>query len=243
MKRLFERISSKAQDPSQAPVLIVALGDSLTQGVMEHRRLDSSSVYHRMVQERLDQHFPATTFSTINAGVSGNNVAGCLERLERDVIRHQPDLVFVAFGSNDSIRGSEGLVGFENGLKAIIGRIKNETEADVLLLTPPFIANHKGGNIHPDHLEIADEIIRFQTSGALAEYSHAIHTVGLRQHIMIADIFAEWERLAADGLDTDIWLVNGLNHPGSECHQLAANAVFHALLTSRPPMPSHERSP
>lgn len=233
MERFFERIGSKARDPGQAPILISAFGDSVTQGVMEHRRLDSAAVFHRVLQIRLEQHFPATTFSTINAGVSGDNVEGGLARLERDVVRYQPDLVLVAFGLNDSLGGLKCLAKFEDGLETMTSRIRGETEADLLLLTPPFMATRRSERIHPEHLEFADEIISAQTSGALAEYARAVRSVGLRYAIGIADIHAEWERLSAEGLDTDIWLVNGLNHPGPDGHQLAANVILHELLTAR----------
>lgn len=233
MNRFFERIAGKAKDPAQPPVLIVAFGDSVTQGVMEHRRLDSSAVFHRIVQGRLEGHFPATTFSTINAGVAGDNVARALQRLERDVIRHQPDLVFVAFGLNDSLGGTEGLRTFTLGLEDIISRIRRETEADILLLTPPFMATRRGGKIHPEHQEHADEIIGAQTSGALMEYASAIREIGLRHNATVADVHEEWTQLSDRGLDTDLWLVNGLNHPGPDGHLLAASIVFHELLAAR----------
>lgn len=233
MNRFFARIAAKARDPGQAPVLTVAFGDSVTQGVMEHRRLDSAAVFHRVLQTRLEQYFPATTFSTINAGVSGDNVAGALARLERDVLRHRPDLVLVAFGLNDSLGGLDGLAKFEQGLETIVSRIRGETEADMLLLTPPFMATRRGEKIHPDHVAFADVIIGAQTSGALVEYARTIRELGLRHGVIVADVHAEWKQLAEDGLDTDVWLVNGLNHPGPDGHHLAASVVFHELLAAR----------
>lgn len=231
MKRFFERIASKAQDPRQPPVFIVALGDSVTQGVMEHRFLDSSSVYHRVLQQRLEEYFPSTTFSTINAGVSGDNAAGGLARLDRDVISHHPDLVLVAFGLNDSLGGSEGITNFGTALEAIIRRIQAETDSDLVLLTPPLMASRRSHRIHPDHLAFANDIIRAQTSGALTEYAGIIRTVARQHAITLADIHTEWKRLAAEGVDTDTWLVNGLNHPTADGHRLAAAIVFDALLT------------
>ena len=233
MKRFFDRISSKARNVDEAPVLIVALGDSLTQGVMEHRRLDSASVYHRILQEHLETHFPATTFSTINAGVSGDTAAGGCKRLERDVIRHQPDLVILAFGSNDSVRGIDYLPQFESDMEAIIRRVRTETQADLLVLTPPFMATRQDGFlIHPEHRIYTEEIVRAQTSGVLCEFTNVVRKLCLRHELVMADIRAAWMRLAADGLDTDTWMVNGLNHPGPQGHRIAADLAFHALLTA-----------
>src|ERR1700733_14284325 len=140
MKQFFDRIRQKALDVSQSPVLIVALGDSITQGVMEHNLLAPDVVYHRLFQQSLQEFYPTTTFSTINAGVSGDSTGPALGRIERDVIRYRPDLVLIAFGTNDAGGGSNGLVGFKDNLTQIVKRTRQETEADVILLTPPFMA-------------------------------------------------------------------------------------------------------
>jgi lysophospholipase L1-like esterase len=50
--------------------------------------------------------------SVLNAGLGGENASGALARLERDVIRHDPHLVTVCLGLNDSRSGKEGLEPF-----------------------------------------------------------------------------------------------------------------------------------
>lgn len=234
MKHFFDRINEKALDPRQAPVLIIALGDSLSQGVMEHRFLDPSAVFHRHVQSMLEDFYPCTTFSTINAGVSGDNVRGGGERLERDVISHQPDLVVIGYGSNDSLKGSEWIPEFDLGLREIICRIREQTEADLLLLTPPFMATATSARIHPEHQIYVEEIIGAQTSGSLSAFAERVREIARDEKIPLADVNREWIRLKDAGFDTDVWMVNGLNHPNPAGHRLAALAIFHALLCQRP---------
>jgi acyl-CoA thioesterase-1 len=164
MERFFKRIKEKALDHSQSPVLIVAFGDSVTQGAMEHSRLDSASVYHRLLQEKLESFFPLTTFSTLNAGVSGDTAHKGLERLERDVLRHEPDLVLIAFGLNDSVGGEERHAEFEADLSVIQNRIRERTQADVMFITPPFMATKRTERIHPEHEMYAENIISTQTN-------------------------------------------------------------------------------
>lgn len=233
MKRFFQRIRAKGKDVSLPPVLVVAFGDSVTQGVMEQQVLDSKGVYHRLLQEELESFFPTTTFSTINAGVSGDNAAQALKRLERDVLRHDPDLVLVAFGLNDAGQGREGLSAFTHALREIISRIRQETAADIVLLTPSFAAYHRNPRIHPDHEGMADGIIRMQTGGVLDQYAQAIRDVAAASEVPLADLHREWTRLQEDGLDTDLWLINGLNHPDRRGHRLAASLVFNTLFSHR----------
>lgn len=233
LNRFFGRIKDKALDASRPPVLIVALGDSVTQGCMELGRLDPAAVYHREVQTRLEAFFPTTTFCTINAGVSGGDVPQALERLERDALRHDPDLVFVAFGLNDSLGGRGNLAAFGEGLGEIVSRVRARTEAAVMLLTPPFMATRVSDRIHPGHADFAEKIIRAQTDGTLSAYAEKVREASRVHGTLLADIHAEWERLRETGADPDQWLANGLNHPDTRGHHLAATVVFHRLLSSR----------
>jgi len=234
MQRFFDRIEEKARDFSKPAVRIVAFGDSVTQGVMEQHVLDGANVYHRQLQIRLEEFYPTASFSTFNAGVSGDNVPNALKRLDRDVLSLQPDLVLIAFGLNDSLKGDPGLAEFSSGLSEMIVTIRKKTEADIMLLTPPFMARKPGFRIHPDHVAMAEAIIAIQNTGVLERYADAIRAIAREQNVALADVHAEWKRLSESGLDTDVWLINGLNHPDKRGHRLAAHLVFHHLLTCRP---------
>ncbi len=234
MSRFFHRIREKAKDVSQKPIVIVAFGDSVTQGVMEHRLLDSGGVYHKLFQEELEIFFPSTTFSTINAGVSGGTAVQAVERLERDVLRHDPDLVLIAFGLNDSLGGVEGLQGFSAALNQIIRQVRAKTSAAVVLLTPPLMAKRRSMRIHPEHDLMAEKIIRTQTDGVLGCYAEAIRHIAEKEKSGLADIHREWERLAEDGFDTDLWLINGLNHPNRRAHELASRILLNSMISQMP---------
>jgi len=233
MKHFFKRVEGKARDVRQPPVTIVAFGDSVTQGVMEHNVLDAENVYHRVLQSRLEELFPTTTFSTINAGVSGGNVPQAIERLDRDVLRRMPDLVLVAFGLNDSLAGADGIANFRDGLRFMVRTIREKTDSDVMLLTPPFMARRISYRIHPEHMPMAEQILESQNSGMLASYADSIRAVACELGISLTDIHQEWSRMASDNLDTDVWLANGLNHPDDRGHRLAASLILHRLLACR----------
>ncbi len=52
----------------------------------------------RIVKERID-------YSVANASISGETSAGGASRIERALIQHKPDIVVVALGANDGLRG------------------------------------------------------------------------------------------------------------------------------------------
>lgn len=80
---------------------------------------------------------------------------------------------------------------------------------------------------------LSDSIIARQTNGVLALYAEKVRDISKVCEIGLVDIHREWMRMSEDGLDTDVWLSNGLNHPDSRGHALAASCVFHVLLTCR----------
>jgi len=232
MQHFLNRIREKALDNKQPPVLIVAVGDSVTQGCMENTLMDFEGVYHRQLQQKLERFFPTTTFSTLNAAVGGTIAPDALTRLERDVIRHQPDLVLIAFGLNDVAGGPDGLPRFETALNDILTQIRTKTQADALLLTPPFMATKRTSRIHPEHEPFVDDFIRFQVDGLLSQYAQVVRHVAQQNNVPVADVYREWQRLRDTGLDTDMWLANGLNHPTKEGHTLVAELIFAEILRS-----------
>lgn len=229
--RFYRRIEENARNPQEPALMIIALGDSVTQGVTEHRLREPAAGCHRELRRRLEEFFPTTTFNLLNAGVGGQTAGQGLARLERDVISHRPDLVIIGFGLNDAVQGIDGLPLFEEALARTIGEIRERTSADLVLMTPPFMATRHSFRVHPGHDPFAAKIIGAQNDGTLAAYAGAIRKLSARHGVPLADVYAEWARLSRNGLDTDLWLVNGLNHPGERGHRLAATVLFRTVLS------------
>ena len=86
-----------AQD-SASPVRVVFLGNSLTSGY----GLSLKEAYPALLQTRVDSlRWPVIM---VNAGVSGDTSSGGLRRLGWQ-LRNPPDVLVVALGGNDGLRG------------------------------------------------------------------------------------------------------------------------------------------
>lgn len=230
MKRFLHKVAAKALDNSLPTINIVAYGDSVTQGVMQYRLLAPGDTYHRLLQQELEAFFPTTSFNMINAGIAGESATQALPRLERDVLSHRPDLVIIAFGLNDAVGGLQGEAAFAASLTSMVQSIQVRTDASLILMTPPFMATARSINIHPEHDGVADVIIHAQTSGQLARYAALIRSLAMNMGIALADVHKEWQRLSEHRVDTNLWLINGLNHPNRAGHQLAKTLLFHKIL-------------
>jgi acyl-CoA thioesterase-1 len=84
---------------AQATSTILIFGDSLTAGY----RLQPQEALPAVVERRLKEQ--QKDVQVINGGVSGDTTSGGVRRLTWMLDRHQPDIVFLALGGNDMLRG------------------------------------------------------------------------------------------------------------------------------------------
>jgi acyl-CoA thioesterase-1 len=113
-----------AQAAGRVPV-ILDFGDSLTAGY----GLPAGQAFPARLEAWLHQQ--GIEARVVNAGVSGDTTAGGLARLDW-ALADKPDLVILALGANDALRGIEPATVREN-LDKMIGKIE-ASGAKVLLL-------------------------------------------------------------------------------------------------------------
>jgi len=90
---------------ASAETLIIAIGDSITYAgtnwsVQGHRNTIFGGWVTRL-QTILETDHPGE-YKVINKGINGDTAQGVLNRLDRDVISQQPNIVIVAIGTNDA---------------------------------------------------------------------------------------------------------------------------------------------
>jgi len=91
---------------------LVFLGDSLTSGYT----LDADLSYPSLIQQRINE--AGLPFTVLNSGVSADTTAGGLSRLDW-LLRQKMDVLVVALGANDGLRGFDPAIP-EKNLTAII---------------------------------------------------------------------------------------------------------------------------
>lgn len=101
---------------TQAPIRILAFGDSLTAGFS----LAPADSFPAQLEKALKER--GQTVEVINAGVSGDTTAAALERFEW-AVPAQIDAAIVELGANDALRGLSPAAARRN-LDAIISRLK-----------------------------------------------------------------------------------------------------------------------
>lgn len=87
-----------ANKETRLPLKIVTFGDSLTSG----HRLPKHQAYPAVLETMLKN--AGLPFIVVNHGVSGDTTAGAVRRLDA-ALAEQPQILIVAFGANDGLRG------------------------------------------------------------------------------------------------------------------------------------------
>lgn len=91
-----------AEEPQKAnagTMRVVVLGDSITAGY----GLDPAEAYPTILQEKIDA--AGLNYKVVNAGVSGDTSAGGLRRVNWALGKQRADVLVIALGGNDGLRG------------------------------------------------------------------------------------------------------------------------------------------
>jgi lysophospholipase L1-like esterase len=223
---LFSACATTGVTPMTAePLTIVAFGDSTT----AHRDVDGAAlrVYADILQESLPQC--GIPVSVLNAGVGGNDTNQARGRFETDVLAHDPDLVVIQFGLNDScIDVWDGKDKPRLTREAYIENLRYFVETlrargcDVILMTP-------------NPMRWTDPLLKLYGKGPFdvndpwgfnltnREYAQGVRDVAKELKVPLVDVYRNFHSYdGVGGKSTDDLLLDGM-HPNHVGHALIAD--------------------
>lgn len=139
-----------AEPPAEAPLTIVAFGDSLTAGY----RLPPDAGFPEQLQAALKAR-GYENVTVRNAGVSGDTTSGGLSRLDW-AVGPETDAVILELGANDALRGIDPEIARKN-LGEIITRLKKRNLPILLagMYAPPNLGKKYAARFNPIYPELA----------------------------------------------------------------------------------------
>jgi lysophospholipase L1-like esterase len=203
---------------SQAFRIGVALGESTTAGgSATSRELTWVSRVAELINE--SQLEP---LQMINSGIGGNVISrrspsyedsgkpSAMERYQKHVIEHHPDLVIVSYGLNDA-RGGTPLAQFLEDLRQVTFDIKEKTGAVIVLANAYFMTGF-------------DRYLPYNQANiaTFMGYNAGIKRIAEEGDLLYADVFAA-EDMAPWMIDPDGVHANNLGH------RVVANRIFEVL--------------
>ena len=168
---------------------VVFFGDSITQ----------AGTYIEYVEAFLVTRFPDKRFRIVNRGVSSETISGTSEpdhdpvrpcahdRFTRDVVSEKPDVIVACFGMNDGNYhpfDEERFDRFKGGLRRLIDRTRAETQARLVILTPPPFDPYHRLVLDPDAKTYGYKYAAVDYDATLEQYSRWL--MGLKEKDVLA---------------------------------------------------------
>jgi lysophospholipase L1-like esterase len=134
-------------------IRIVALGSSSTAG---SGASSPAASYPAQLDDELERRFGGWDFKVMNLGVGGQLASDMLERMDKQVLPREPNLVLWQTGVNDAIRDI-GVDSYRKTLKAGIDKLRAHG-IDVVLIQMQFYPRSERVQGYTDYLQAMQEI-------------------------------------------------------------------------------------
>ena len=187
---------------------VVFFGASLTWGA--NASDPNLTSYRGLVARRLEDAYPQARLKFHDAAIGGTGSQLGVFRLDRDVLAHRPDLVFLDFSANDDIYSDnpETLASYE----AIVRRLVVEAACPVVQVIFPF----------------KWDVARKTTNGMKRRDAHWAISRAYQTAVGDAIVLAI-ARVGCGATSLDrLWPIDGV-HPGDEGYVLFADAAWTAF--------------
>src|SRR5262249_54335697 len=170
--------------------------------------------YPSRLEIELKQQFPKLSFTVLNRGVGGEEVADMLKRFDSAVLAEKPDLVLWQLGTNSVLRGH--LIGGHDALiRAGLTKIRT-IGADVVLIDPQFAPKVIS---KPE----AERMVTLISTTAKREDVDLFRRFEVMRHWHVVDQIAFATVVSPDGLPLNDWssacMAKGLGNAIAEAAQ------------------------
>jgi lysophospholipase L1-like esterase len=200
----------------KSKALIEFIGDSITDcGRQDPSFQPLGYGYVRQIHNLLQAGYPELQLRVLNKGTSGNRITSLQERWESDVLKVNPDWLFIYIGTNDVWRFFEGnpqeavaLSEFDRIYRQLLEETLRKTRAQTRLISP-YLAET---NLNDPFRE------------KLSLYQAVIDQLGLDLHLPVIHLQPafDWAMLSKPA---SYWTVDRV-HPTPEGHMLIALTIL-----------------
>jgi lysophospholipase L1-like esterase len=215
-----------------APPTIVAFGDSTT------AVRGKTEVYATLLANELS--YDGGDVKVINSGIGGNTTKNAKSRFEKDVLEHQPDVVIIQFGINDSTvdvwrkpPATAPRVALEDYRKNIVEMVHTlkQRGARVVLMspnpiswTPPLLKLYSSAPYLPNDADGMNVLLR--------DYAEAVRTIAREESVGLVDVYAAFKKADLDPKHKPGWLCADGMHPDDAGHRTVSGLLIEHLTTA-----------
>lgn len=206
------------------PITIVAFGDSVTHGCVQIGEMNYETVYWNRLKKKILAVRDYVPVNVINAGIGSVKASDSLLRMDRQVLKHEPDLVIICFGLND-VNAELDL--YLNALRGMFEKCLTR-DIDVIFMTPNMLNTYPAEDTVAQYMEYAHKTAKMQNEGRMDMFMNAAVALANEMGVPVCDCYSQWKKLA-ETQDTTQLLANRINHPTKEMHELFAESLFRMI--------------
>lgn len=215
------------QEPEKSDqTTIVTFGDSTT-------ATRGPLVVYSMI---LEKELPTADkpVKVVNSGIGGHTTQNAIARFDKDVLQHDPDLVVIQYGINDSAvdvwrdppatQSRVSVEQYDANLRTMIKQLK-EKQIAVILMTPNSLRwIPRMQKLYGKPPYDPEDVQGFNV--LLKSYAAAVRKIAKEEHVPLVDVYAAFENYdkqanqAADDL-----LLDGM-HPNTQGQKMVADLLL-----------------
>ncbi len=211
------------------PITIVAFGDSVTHGILGYNEVGYDTTYWNRLRNKILSIRNYVPVNVIDSGIEGITAKDSLERMDRDVISHNPDLVIIMFGLNDVNFPIEE---YTESLATMFKKC-NENGIFTIFMTPNMLNTYVAEDTFEGYRTYAEKTAEMQNNGRMDMYIEAAKKIAEENNIPVCDCYSIWKEISKTE-DTTMLLANRVNHPIREMHELFADNLFKIIFADEP---------
>ena len=134
------------------------------------------------------------------------------------------DLIIVCFGLNDV---NDPLEVYLSSLKTIFEKCK-ASGSEVVFMTPKMLNTYVADDAPERYRDYAGVTAEYQNSGRMDNYMESAVNLANEMGVKVCDCYKKWKKLS-ETEDITKLLINRINHPTPEMHELFANSLFELI--------------
>lgn len=191
--------------PNNRTINLVFHGHSVPTGYFRTPEVRTLDAYPYLVLQELKERYPYAVINVITTSIGGENSAQGEKRFKRDVLTHQPDVLFIDYALNDRKLGlAESRRHMEKMIKQALKK-----KVKVILLTPS-----------------ADQTVNLlQPGNELELFATQLRELAAVYHIGLADSYTKFKHLLEEKKDLSAYMAQS-NHPNRAGHELIAEEIM-----------------
>lgn len=191
--------------PKNRTINLVFHGHSVVAGYQDKHEVHTFESYPFLLLSKLKKKYPYAVINVIITAIGGENSVQGEKRFEKDVLTHQPDVLFIDYALNDRGPGLEkAKAAWEKMIEAALKK-----NIKIILLTPS-----------------PDERVNILSPGNPLElHADQIRQLALKYHTGLSDSFSQFQKIEKEGGNIKDYMAMFV-HPNKKGNEVIADELM-----------------